>query len=311
MNQRQLVEKAMITVSNLTDPNGGYLNPEQSDKFLLDVQDTPTLLKEIRIVPMNAPKRVIENIGFGSRILKVAPAATGSGGVALGSADRSKPTTGKITLTTDEVIAEVNIPYDVLEDNIERGGFEDTMMKMIVERVSLDLEELLILGDTVGGADDYLKLFNGAIKMATSHTVDITGADSAISKNVFKQAILEMPTKYITNRPAMRMYISHDNETNYRDMVADRQTGHGDDTLQGNNPLWIFGCPVVPVIYMPDTKLVFVNPKNLILGIQRDVMIEVDRIIRERVIVIVLTMRIAIAVEREDALTVITGIGAS
>ena len=305
MNQRELVEKAMITVGDLVS-SGGYLNPEQSDKFLLDIQDTPTLLKEVRVVPMNAPKRIIENVGFGTRILKEAPAS----GTALGSADRSKPTTGKITLTTDEVIAEVNIPYDVLEDNIERGGFEDTIMKMIIERVSIDLEELLVLGDT-GSGDAYLALFKGAIKMATSHTVDITGADSAVSKNIFKQAILEMPTKYITNRPAMRMYISHDNETNYRDMVADRQTGHGDNTLQGFNPLFVFGCPIVPVIHMPDTKLVFVNPKNLILGIQRDIMIEVDRIIRERVIVIVLTMRIAIAVEREDALTVIEGIGQS
>lgn len=241
--------------------------------------------------------------------MKVAPAATGSGGVALGSADRSSPTTGKVTLTTKEIIAEVNIPYDVLEDNIERGGFEDTMMKMIIERVSIDLEELLVLGDTVGGADNYLKLFNGAIKLAVSHTHTLTGADTAMSKNVFKQAILEMPTKYITNRPAMRMYISYDNETNYRDMVADRQTGHGDNTLQGFNPLFVFGCPIVPAIHMPDTKLVFVNPKNLILGIQRDIMIEVDRIIRERVIVIVLTMRIAIECEREDALVVVEGIG--
>lgn len=304
MNQRQLVEKAMITVSDLVSA-GGYLNPEQSDKFLLDVQDTPTLLKEIRVVPMNAPKRVIENIGFGSRILKEAPAS----GTALGSADRSKPTTGKITLTTDEVIAEVNIPYDVLEDNIERGGFEDTIMKMIIERVAIDLEELLVLGDT--GGSGYLALFHGAIKLAVSHTVDITGADSAMSKNVFKQAILEMPTKYITNRPAMRMYLSYDNETNYRDMVADRQTGHGDAVLQGFNPLFVFGCPIVPAIHMPDTKCVFVNPKNLILGIQRDIMIEVDRIIRERVIVIVLTMRIAIECETEDALVVIEGIGAS
>lgn len=304
MDQRKLVEKAMLTVSDLVS-DGGYLNPEQADKFLLDIQDTPTLLHEIRVVPMSAPIRIIENIGFGSRIMKVATSAT-----ALGSADRSAPTTGKVTLTTKEVIAEVNIPYDVLEDNIERGGFEDTMMKMIIERAAVDLEELVVLGDT-GSSDDYLALFNGAIKLADSHTVDITGDDSALSKNVFKQAIIEMPTKYITNRPAMRMYISHDNETNYRDMVADRQTGHGDDTLQGFNPLFVFGCPIVPVIHMPDTKLVFVNPKNLILGIQRDIMIEVDRIIRERVIVIVLTMRIAIECEREDALTVVEGIGES
>ena len=86
MNQRQLVEKAMITVSDLVS-NGGYLNPEQADRFLRDVQDAPTLLNDVRFVKMNAPKRVIENIGFGSRILKEAPAS----GTALGSADRSAP----------------------------------------------------------------------------------------------------------------------------------------------------------------------------------------------------------------------------
>ena len=303
MNQRQIVEKAMITVTDLVN-DGGYLNPEQANKFLRDVRDAPTLLNDIRIVQMNAPKRVIENIGFGSRILKEAPAS----GTALGSADRSAPTTGKITLTTDEIIAEVNIPYDVLEDNIERGNLEDTIMSMIAERTALDLEELLVLGDT-GSGDAYLAMFHGAIKMATSHTVSIAGAGSSMGKNVFKQGILEMPTKYLRNRPAMRFYISPDNETEYRDVVADRQTGYGDTTLQGYRPLQAFGVPIIPAVHVPDTKMIFVDPMNLIMGIQRDIMIETDRIIRERIIVIVLTLRVAIAVEREDALTVIEGIG--
>jgi HK97 family phage major capsid protein len=305
MNQRQIVEKAMITVSDLVD-NGGYLNPEQSDRFLRDVRNAPTLLNDVRFVKMNAPKRVIENIGFGSRILKEAPAS----GTALGSADRSAPTTGKITLTTDEVIAEVNIPYDVLEDNIERGHLEDSIMSMIAERVSLDLEELLVLGDT-SSEDAYLALFDGALQMATSHTVSIAGDSSAMGKNVFKQAILEMPTKYLRNRPAMRFYLSPDNETEYRDITADRQTGYGDSTLRGNDPMMVFGVNVIPAVHVPDTKMIFVDPTNLIMGIQRDIMIETDRIIRERVIVVVVTLRIAIAVETEAALTVITGIGES
>ncbi len=302
MNQRQLVDKAMITVADLVS-DGGYLNPEQSDRFLKDVRDAPTLLNDVRFVKMKSPIRIIENIGFGDRILKEAPAS----GTALGSADRSKPTTGKITLTTDEVIAEVNIPYDVLEDNIERGNLEDSIMKMIAERVSLDLEELLVLGDTNSG-DAYLALFNGALQLATSHTISIAGDNSAVGKNIFKQAILEMPTKYLRNRPAMRYYISPDTDTEYRDVTADRQTGHGDATLQGHVPFMVFGVNAVPAVHIPDTKLLFVDPKNLIFGVQRDIMIETDRIIRERVIVIVVTMRVAIQVETEDALVVITGI---
>lgn len=303
MNQRQIVEKAMITVSDLVS-DGGYLNPEQANKFLRDVQDAPTLLNDVRFVRMNAPKRVIENVGFGSRILKAAPAS----GTALGSADRSKPTTGKITLTTEEVIAEVRLPYDVLEDNIERNNFEASVMSMIAERVALDLGELMVLGDDTS-LDTYLALFDGALQMATSHTASIAGDNSAVGKNVFKQAILEMPTKYLRNRNAMKFYISPDNETEYRDITADRQTGYGDNTLQGHKPIMVFGVSVKPDIHVPDNKMIFVDPKNLIFGVQRQIMIETDRVITERVIVIVVTLRIAIAVETEDALTVITGIG--
>jgi hypothetical protein len=66
---------------------------------------------------------------------------------------RVKPTVSGVTLTTKEVIAEVQIPYDVLEDNIERGGWtppfrkalgglHQTIIDLIAERAALDLEEL-------------------------------------------------------------------------------------------------------------------------------------------------------------------------
>jgi hypothetical protein len=85
--------------------------------------------------------------------------------------DRSKPTTSQITLTTSEVMAEVRIPYEVLEDNIERGGMADTVLALIAERAALDLEELLILGDTASG-DAYLALMNGILKRVTTNVVD-------------------------------------------------------------------------------------------------------------------------------------------
>lgn len=303
MDQRQIVEKAMITVADLIS-DGGYLNPEQANRFLRDVQDAPTLLNDVRFVRMNAPVRIIENVGFGSRILKAAPAS----GTALGSADRSKPTTGKITLTTKEVIAEIRLPYDVLEDNIERDNFEASLMSMIAERVALDLGELMVLGDDTS-LDTYLALFDGALQMATSHTASIAGDNSAVGKNIFKQAILEMPTKYLKNRNAMNFYISPDNETEYRDITADRQTGYGDNTLQGHKPVMVFGVDVKHDIHVPDNKMIFVDPKNLILGVQRQIMMESERLISERVIKFVVTLRIAIATETEDALVVITGIG--
>jgi HK97 family phage major capsid protein len=114
--------------------------------------DRPTILNEARTVFLSAPKREINKVGFGTRILRnAATEATQSelgGGTSLAAANRSKPTFEKVTLDTKEVIAQVNIPYDVLEDNIERDNFSDTIVAMIAERAALDLEELIILGDT-------------------------------------------------------------------------------------------------------------------------------------------------------------------
>jgi len=300
MSQRDIVAKADIAVSNLI-ADGGYLNPEQSDKFIRMIQEQPTIIKEIRTVRMNSPKREIDKIGFASRILRPAPAS----GETLASSERAKPTTSKITLTTKEVIAEVHLPYDVLEDNIERGSLEGTIMEMISERASVDLEELIIQGDTTS-SDDYLALMDGILASISTNVVN--QGNAAITKAMFKNGILEMPNKYLRNRAAMRHYISPDQETAYRDTVADRQTALGDSTLQGNNPLYAYGVPIEAVALMPNAYGFFTYPQNLIFGIQRQIMIETDKDIRARVLIVVLTMRCAFAIEEEEACVKYTNI---
>ena len=60
---------------------------------------------------------------------------------------------------------------------------------------------------------------------------------------------------------------------------------------------------------MPASKGLYVDPLNLIFGIQRKVTIEFDKDIRARVYIIVLTCRIACAVEETDAVVAYTNIG--
>lgn len=302
MDQRSAVEKAMLTVSDLTT-NGGYLNPIQANTFIRMLIDQPTLINLVRTVPMNAPTMEINKIGFGQRILKTAPAS----GEALAASDRSKPTTDQVTLSTKEVIAEVHIPYDVLEDNIERGSLEDTIMALIAERASLDLEELLIMGDT-DSSDAYLALIDGVLKQATSHVVDYTATMPQVTKAVFKAGIKAMPTKYLRYRPAMRFFVSHDAEIEYADSLADRETQLGDRKIVTRPNEVAYGVPVVPVALMPDAKSLFTYPKNIIWGVQRQIMIETDRDIRARVLIVVLTLRIDMKFEEEDAVVKIDGL---
>jgi hypothetical protein len=311
MENAQLVKKADIALSDLST-NGGLLNPEQTDTFIQTLMDSPTILNAARVVTMNGPQKKINKIGFGTRMLRPAVSAT-----ALADADRSKPDLGNILLVTKEVIAEVHIPYDVFEDNIEggninasmgqsAGGLQDTIMTLIGQRVALDLEELGILGDQASG-DAYLALCDGFIKRATAHIVDAGAA--TISKDVFKAAIKAMPDKYLRQRSALEFFVSTDNETEYRDTVANRVTGLGDSALVNANALQVFGSALNAAPLMPATKGIYTNPKNLIFGIQRKVNIEHDKDIRARKFIVVVTARIDFQIEETDALVLISNLG--
>lgn len=312
MTNQEVIQKADIALSDLA--TAGKLNPEQTDRFIRVLIDQPTLLNVVRTVAMGAPQMKINKIGFGSRILHPAVSA-----VPLADNLRAKPDLGQVTLDTKEVIAEVNIPYDVIEDNIERGnvntplqtgagGIHQTIVDLIAERAALDLEELGIQGDTTNVGDPYLALQDGYLKLATANVVNVGGV---YDKAAVKQALKTMPTRYLRNRSAMSHFVSVDNETEIRDQYGSRQTALGDQQLQGLLPVYVYGSRITPVALMPGANGLFTDPMNLIFGIQRNIMIEYTKDIRARVFVIVLTARIDFAIEEINAVVKYTGITGS
>lgn len=306
----EIIRKADMALADLA--TAGLLNDEQTDRFVRKLMDSPTLLNSSRVVAMNAPKRKINKIGFGSRILRKA-----TSGVALDAADRVKPDLGQVVLDTDEVIAEIRLPYDVIEDNIERGnvsgamqagagGLHQTIVDMIAERAALDLEELGLRGDTASG-DTYLAMTDGWLKRVTSNIVNASGA--TISKDILKAGVKAMPDKYLRNRAALRQFFSVDNETELRDLYSNRQTALGDNSLQQAAPLYMHGSQVTAVPLMPSARGLFTDPKNLIFGIWRNVQIEYDKDITSRTFIIVLTARVGFQIEEEEAAVAYSNIG--
>lgn len=309
-DNQSLLQKADIALSDLV--GHGELNPEMTDTFIRTLIDSPTILNSCRVVTMNAPTRKINKIGFGSRIMHAATSAT-----ALDDAKRSKPDLSQIELNTKEGIAELWIPYDVMEDNIERGsinaamgesggGLMTTITELIAERAALDIEELLLSGDT-NNSDDWLGMFDGYLKRANAHIVNAGGA--TISKDLFKAGVKAMPDKYLRNRARLNHYVSVDNETEYRDTYANRQTALGDSMLTGLGPVYAWGSQLEPVPLMPATKGLFTDPMNLLFGIQRKITMEFDKDIRRRLYIIVLTIRCAAQIEETDAVVTYTNIG--
>lgn len=316
MNNKRIMEKADVAISDLTS-NGGYLTEEQSNVFLRKLMDEPTMLKVARQVVMSSPQKQINKIGFGARVLR-----PGISGGALSQSDRAKPDFGKVVLNTSEVIAEVRIPYDVIEENIERGSINETMgagadsmspdgikgtiIAMLAQRAALDLEELALFGDTANVSDAYLALMDGWLKLSTAHIVN--GGGVAITRALFKSGVLAMPPKYMRNPTAMSHYIAFDQEINYRDTLAEKNTPLGDSVIQGTGPVFGQGIVVKPVALMPHASGLLCNPQNLIFGVQRQIQIETDKNISERVYIIVLTAKVDFKVEEIDAVVKYTNI---
>lgn len=315
-SNQELARRADLVISDLTS-NGGMLDAEQANTFIDKVMEQPTILRQVRQVRMNAPERKINKIGFDSRILKAAPQGTtpyekdtgGGNDRYLLAADRSKPTTSQISLHTSEIIAEVRLPYEVLEDNIEGESFESHIMRLIAERASVDLEEWALWADT-GSGDAYLALQDGYMKRIHSHVVNNTGA--GVGPSMFEAGLLAMPQRYLRSTANMKHIVSVANTIKYRSKVAERATGYGDSMLTGAAPIYAMGVPVesAPMLAVQNsgTQGLLIVPQNLIFGIQRQIQVETDKDIRSREIIIVLTLRAALQIEEEDACVKYTNI---
>lgn len=299
---RSIIEKATMTLADLA--SGGRLNDQQFNTFYRRMIAAPTILNSARTVPMNSDSQKIEKIGFGQRILRPGVEAT-----ALTEGQRSKPTTGTIKLNTQEVIAEINISYDTIENNIEGQNIRTTIMNLLADRAALDLEELIINGDT-DSSDEYLALIDGVRKKVISHIVDAEGA--AIAKEIFKRGIKAVPNQYLRNPADWRFYTNTGVELDWRDAVSNRQTSGGDQSLDGGRLMNAYGVPVNGIAmlqpynvtspaYTDVTDAILTHPKNIVVGMNRKIQVEVDKDISRRVFIIVLTAKIDVQLEEEDA----------
>jgi hypothetical protein len=268
------------------------------------VQNTPTIFSESRVIQMENDSQKFEKIGFGQRILRAAEE-----GKALTDDQLTVPATSTVQLNTKEVIAEINITYDTLENNIEKDGLQQTIMQILAERAAVDIEELVVNGDT-SSSDPYLAQLDGIRKQTVSHVIDGNGEE--LSRATFKKGLKAIPAKYLRLPQEFRFYTSQGMEIEWKDRVADRQTNLGDLAVQGGLSS-AFGVPVKGVSNLQPysvgegdsqyeaSDIILTHPKNIILGFSRNIRIEVDKDIRSRKFIIVLTAKLDSKFEEEDA----------
>lgn len=309
MNQNELLQKALETADLIA--GGGELNPEQSDKFIVYLQDLSVMAKDARQIPMKARKRDINKIGIGARAS--VPATEGQDpGV------RKKPTFSKVTLDTVEIMTPFEITYDVFEDNIEGENLEDSIIKLFATQIAMDHEELYIMGDVDHPVDTYLKLTNGWRKMAKTNGHLFNHGGNGISTDVLGKLLDMMPEKYLRDYTDFRYYVSPKFEHNYKKLLGQRPTPVGDKFLLEDVPATYAGIPLVRVPMIPSnleetidtttftdlTFAILTLRKNLVTGIHRSMTLEKDKNIFARMRQYAFTSRIDCAYEETDAVCI-------
>lgn len=306
-DNRTLLAKADLALADLTT-DGGLLLPGQAKKFIRLLIKESVLLKMGTVRPMSSPKQLIEKIRFGGRILRA-----GTEAAPLAAADRSKPDLSSVELDAKLFKAEVQLSNEVLEDSIERGALRQTIMQMMGERISTDMDEIIAQGDTAS-PDTTLAQLDGILKQATSHVVDAAGAPT--SKALFRDMLKSMPSEYLRNRKQMRFLTSVDAELDYRDTLAERATVVGDKFLEQDAPVVYSGIPILDVPMFPETlgasgnatNILLTDPKNINIGIWRQIRIETDRDISAGVLIIVATLRFDVRYAEETAVVKATNV---
>jgi len=289
MSNRTILEKADFALSHLVT-HGGLLHPVQAKKFMHLTTVDSVLLGQVTYRPMNRGREDIDQIAFGSRVLRAAQELT-----ELPQADRVVPDISKVELDAQEFIGEVNLSDRVLEENIEQGDLRQTIMQLLGPAVGRDLEEVVIKGDKTS-ADPFLAQLDGLLVQAQSNVVDAAGGP--VNDDLFHDMMRALPSRYRKNKRQLRFYTSSDAEANLRRFRSQRETALGDKYLETDTPVLAAGAPVVQVPLFPEdlgpqqdqTVVLLTHPKNIVVGVRRKIRIEWERSIRRRALAVVVTL---------------------
>ncbi len=303
-DNRSLLQKADLAIADLT--SGGLLLTQQVDKFFEIMIKQAVLTSMVSVSPMRGPVHRFDKTRFGSRVLKPGTEAT-----ALPVAYRSKPDLCYIELSSSLLKAEARMSEEVLEDQIEHETFQSTVLQMLGKAVARDLDFLLAQGDTTSG-DALLAVFDGFIKQATTNVVSAGGVK--LNKAVLRDMIKTMPDEfanepltYITNRQA---------KIDYKDSLADRATPLGDSNVAANGDVTFQDYKIVTVPEFPnnlgtgtnETRVLLCDPKNMLMGVQREIKVKMAEDIVAGQFIIVVSLRVAAKYMHEPAVVKATGV---
>lgn len=307
------MEKADQQLADLSA--GGLMKPELEATFFRVAYLKSKLLSRLNNKRMDSWEYELDNILPDDVVLQPGTEAT-----VLPAAARSTMTTGKSILNVYKLVGEVEWPYEVVEDNIERGNWDQLVVATIGEKVRANLEEIVIKGDTtitipaMGSSAAsikawkrarMLKTFNGINKKIVSRTLDAGG--SRLNKNVLKAALQTLPEEFIS--PGLEFFTQRNAVIDLHDSLANRMTARGDRELDETGDTSWQGYKVNQIPLWPKTlgansnmtTVAMFDPNTAYVGFHRQITLEREKQIRGQKFVAVWSMRVGFQFAYEPA----------
>lgn len=281
-------------LTELSDMGQAILQPTKFDKFVRTIQEKTTIVPEARYMKMETHRVDIDRIAFIGRILDSLKDASGNIRE-LATNEFAKPAINTNRLNSEDFQAIASIRDETLRKNIEKGGFEDTLIDLFGEASGRDLEEFFILADTdMSYAQDHvLSKTDGWIKLAANAVYgvgaskDFDPAHATYPENMFESMLDALPKQYLGSRAEWRYYVVYSVEKAWRKLLKARKTPLGDEFTTKAAPLAFEGIPIVRVPMLeraktiaaggPGVTCMLQHPDNMAWGIFLEVGIERER----------------------------------
>lgn len=302
--------KAAILNADLA-PNG-IMPAQVAAQFVKLAIKAQAVLPDVMFVAMRANTARVPTAQMNARVLQ--PAVVGS---ALAASLQAKPTFAGPEMATVESIGEVAIDDTAIEDNVEMEALRQTVLDIASERVGFDLEDAAFNGDDSSITDPLYAQQDGYRVLIATHTGTASG--NTLDKSRTKQAWKLIPQQYRKRKSEFRFYTADDATIDFGDSYQNRVGDAADVALRKGEELTYMGIPVVGVPAYPNnlgsssdqTEVMCVRPKNLVLGIQREVRMEALRDPRARQTVFIFTLRRAHQIVNADEASLITDVAIS
>lgn len=260
----EAIAKATVTTGTNA---AAMLTAQQSNQFIVSLQDRDPLSSRIRTEPRDAASGSIEKIGVATGIIRAATENADDG-------YRAQPTFGTVPYAAKGIRLPWEITLQFLRYNIEGETVEDKIWNLMMEAFAIDLGRLDLLGDT-GSGDPSLSIHDGWLKKIAAggsgaHRVDGSNASLGLTwpnKAHLFAAAEALPDKYKQAGARRPVWIgSPTAKQAYQEYLTDRNTAAGDAALSGGGP-----ADMSPLTYdfldvpaMPSDRLLLTPPQNLI-----------------------------------------------